>query len=246
MRFGTAQQSQDQRAVSISEGTSGCARKSPRVTAVFHPDKIDARLAGFFAKPSDGLEPSTPSLPWKFGDGTGVHGRSFAAAFVLQIDVSDVPPVPARDRSCSRSCTRLVPAARCPFSKHPTRRGRARSPFHLTAPATVMRDASSVRPAAVASLRPRRLSRRRAHPWFVKKDVMSAHGGPTQRGSSLPCQSARDLIFARARHPHIRVCWIPDHLTARWEAPIRRDQCRARSAQRPSGRSATRPALGRP
>ena len=37
------------------------------------------------SKPSDGLEPSTPSLPWKFGSGTRVHARSFAVTFVLQI-----------------------------------------------------------------------------------------------------------------------------------------------------------------
>src|SRR4029450_8526509 len=32
-----------------------------------------------------GLEPSTPSLPWRFPCGTGVHGRALAAKFVLQI-----------------------------------------------------------------------------------------------------------------------------------------------------------------
>jgi hypothetical protein len=31
------------------------------------------------------------------------------------------PPLPARDRACSRWCTRLVPAACCLFSKRTTR-----------------------------------------------------------------------------------------------------------------------------
>jgi hypothetical protein len=35
-----------------------------------------------FAEPSDGLEPSTPSLPW---GGTGVHGRASAGTLFLQI-----------------------------------------------------------------------------------------------------------------------------------------------------------------
>jgi hypothetical protein len=38
-----------------------------------------------FAKPSDGLELSTPSLPWRFLGGTRVHARAFAATFSLEI-----------------------------------------------------------------------------------------------------------------------------------------------------------------
>jgi hypothetical protein len=38
-------------------------------------------LAGALVKPSDGLEPSTPSLP--------LHARSFASTFVLQIRHSE-------------------------------------------------------------------------------------------------------------------------------------------------------------
>jgi hypothetical protein len=38
-----------------------------------------------FSKPSDGFEPSTPSLPWRFWGGNGVHARAFADTFVLQI-----------------------------------------------------------------------------------------------------------------------------------------------------------------
>jgi hypothetical protein len=36
-------------------------------------------------KPSDGLEPSTPSLPWRFESVTRVHARPLASTFVLQI-----------------------------------------------------------------------------------------------------------------------------------------------------------------
>ncbi len=38
-----------------------------------------------FFKPSDGLEPSTPSLPWRFLGVTRVHARSLATRFLLQI-----------------------------------------------------------------------------------------------------------------------------------------------------------------
>jgi hypothetical protein len=38
-----------------------------------------------FRKPSDELEPSTPSLPWRFWGGNGGHGRALAATIFLQI-----------------------------------------------------------------------------------------------------------------------------------------------------------------
>ena len=38
-----------------------------------------------FAEPSDGLEPSTPSLPWRFESVTRLHARSLATRFLLQI-----------------------------------------------------------------------------------------------------------------------------------------------------------------
>jgi hypothetical protein len=41
-----------------------------------------------FLKPSSGLEPETPSLPWRFRGGTRVHGRASAATFLLQIELS--------------------------------------------------------------------------------------------------------------------------------------------------------------
>jgi hypothetical protein len=42
-------------------------------------------FAGLLVKTSDGLEPSTPSIPWRFWGGTGWHGRASADTFVLQI-----------------------------------------------------------------------------------------------------------------------------------------------------------------
>jgi hypothetical protein len=41
-----------------------------------------------YPKPSDGLEPSTPSLPWRFWGSTGVHGRASAGTFFLLIEKS--------------------------------------------------------------------------------------------------------------------------------------------------------------
>ena len=42
------------------------------------------------AKPSVGLEPTTPSLPWKDGGVSSVHGRSLAGTKCLQIARSRV------------------------------------------------------------------------------------------------------------------------------------------------------------
>jgi hypothetical protein len=46
------------------------------------------RFTGTLGKPSDGLEPSTPSLPWKFWCVTRVHTRSLATQFLLQIGLN--------------------------------------------------------------------------------------------------------------------------------------------------------------
>jgi hypothetical protein len=51
-------------------------------------------------EPSDGLEPSTPSLPWRFTGGTGGHGRPLAITFLLEIG-------PSRRVSCARECPRV-------------------------------------------------------------------------------------------------------------------------------------------
>jgi hypothetical protein len=66
------------------------------------PDNKTERFAGSFLslEPSDGLEPSTPSLPWRFRGGTGGHGRASAVTFFLQNRAltlcRECPRVPAR------------------------------------------------------------------------------------------------------------------------------------------------------
>jgi hypothetical protein len=61
--------------------------------------KRKAAICTAFVEPSDGLEPSTPSLPWRFPGGTYVHGRALASKFLLQIDLSGcVLSVRARPR----------------------------------------------------------------------------------------------------------------------------------------------------
>jgi hypothetical protein len=42
-------------------------------------------IAGLPSKPSGGLEPPTPSLPWRFRSVTRVHARSLTTRFLLQI-----------------------------------------------------------------------------------------------------------------------------------------------------------------
>jgi hypothetical protein len=58
-------------------------------------------------KPSDGLEPSTPSLPWKFGSVTRGHARSLATQFLLQIG-------PFEESGMGRKTSR-VSFLMCPF-----------------------------------------------------------------------------------------------------------------------------------
>ena len=71
-------------------------------------DNKNPRFPGIFLllEPSDGLEPSTPSLPWRFWGGTGGHGRALAITFFLQfctlrsvLRVSACPRVPAHARA---------------------------------------------------------------------------------------------------------------------------------------------------
>ena len=59
-------------------------------------------------EPSDGLEPSTPSLPWRFPGATGGHGRAFAITFRLQI-------------GSSRRVSRARPCPRVPRLMYPSR-----------------------------------------------------------------------------------------------------------------------------
>ena len=49
------------------------------------PSTGKAAICAAFAEPSGGLEPSTPSLPWRFRSVTRVHARSLAAHILLQI-----------------------------------------------------------------------------------------------------------------------------------------------------------------
>jgi hypothetical protein len=57
---------------------------------VVRPGDKKCQFAGLSYKPSDGLEPSTPSLPWKFGRVTRVHVRSLVTQFFLQIETNDL------------------------------------------------------------------------------------------------------------------------------------------------------------
>jgi hypothetical protein len=56
-------------------------KEVPRCTSL---DNRNPAFAGSL-KPSDGLEPSTPSLPWRISGVTRVHVRSLATQLYLQI-----------------------------------------------------------------------------------------------------------------------------------------------------------------
>jgi hypothetical protein len=74
-----------------------------------NPDNKNPRFAGIL-EPSDGLEPSTPSLPWRFRGGTGGHRRALATTFFLQIESS-------RRVASARACPR-VPSLMYPSRTH--------------------------------------------------------------------------------------------------------------------------------
>ena len=63
-------------------------------------DDRNPAFARLLSKPSDGLEPETPSLPWRFSGGTGVHNWAFTITFFLQIGTS-------RCALSARSCPRV-------------------------------------------------------------------------------------------------------------------------------------------
>jgi len=73
--------------------------------------KQKAPICGTFAEPSSGLEPETPSLPWKFESVTRVHARSFATQFLLQIGLMQAENM---RREASR-----VSFLMCPFCVRP-------------------------------------------------------------------------------------------------------------------------------
>ena len=60
----------------------------------------EAPLRRDFAEPSNGLEPLTPSLPWRFRSVTRVHARSLATHILLQIAPFDDRRCVARRRGC--------------------------------------------------------------------------------------------------------------------------------------------------
>src|SRR5258705_12898836 len=99
-----------------------------------------APTCGAFAEPSDGLEPSTPSLPWRFRDVTYVHGRARSAIFSLQIEHSPACRIarpyprlpslvyPSRTRAMlSVLATEDARQARANLYAHGALRGRVRS-----------------------------------------------------------------------------------------------------------------------
>jgi hypothetical protein len=55
------------------------------VSACFTARQHQVPICRHFLEPSGGLEPSTPSLPWRFRGVTRVHARSRATQFALQI-----------------------------------------------------------------------------------------------------------------------------------------------------------------
>src|SRR5439155_22018818 len=64
-------------------------------------------FTGTFRKHSDGLEPSTPFLPWRFRSVTRVHARSLATHILLQIAPFEGPEM--------RRETPRVSVLVCPF-----------------------------------------------------------------------------------------------------------------------------------
>jgi hypothetical protein len=74
-----------------------CTRLVPAHAGRAKTGNTTGPFAGLLSKPSDGLEPSTPSLPWRFRGGTGGHRRALAITFLLQI-------VPSRRVSRARAC----------------------------------------------------------------------------------------------------------------------------------------------
>jgi hypothetical protein len=94
-RIGSSSQMPVERANNVR--TSERARTCPRLTGVCCTDKPSTRFAGASAKPSDGLEPSTPSLPWNNSSKRSQPRATVLASF--------------RGFRCRRICHRLPPVA---------------------------------------------------------------------------------------------------------------------------------------
>jgi hypothetical protein len=118
-----------------------CPNVSAERVSVAGMDYIQSMFCSVFVKPSDGLEPSTPSLPWRFRGGTGGHRRALAITFLAANRAFAAclacPRVPARARAdVPVSYPRRVVCSR--------NRRRSRMPC---AEASVLRAADRVRPS---------------------------------------------------------------------------------------------------
>jgi hypothetical protein len=92
-------------------------------------DTTEKRLSRQKLKLSDGLKPSTRSLPWRFRGGNGGHGRALVSTMCLQFGGSGVV---GRDRPCSRVLGLVYPSrTRGLLSDHKTDNARTRRPLHL-------------------------------------------------------------------------------------------------------------------
>jgi len=94
-------------------------RRRQRIRA---PPAETTLLAAKQAETQSPLTDSNRRPPPYHGSGTVLactaeHSRS---RFSCKSPLSDVSAVPARDRACTISCTRLVPATCCLFAKHTT------------------------------------------------------------------------------------------------------------------------------
>ena len=67
----------------MRRGYRRCVRN---VSACSTPRQLERPFCRHFLKPFDGLEPSTPSLPWRFSGVTRDHARSSETQFYLQIN----------------------------------------------------------------------------------------------------------------------------------------------------------------
>jgi|ERR671924_2065046 hypothetical protein len=85
--------------VSRRRGASRVPQRCPFCVRVFLMQTTSIPYLQGFSQ-ADGLEPSTPSLPWKFETVTRVHARSFATRFCLQSARCRRVGCVARRRAC--------------------------------------------------------------------------------------------------------------------------------------------------
>jgi hypothetical protein len=113
---------------------SRCAARTADVSGmcprVLQTDNNKCPFAGTFKEPSGGLEPPTPSLPWRFPGVARVHARSRPTEFRLEI--RPFPAVRMR-RETSR-----VSFLMCPFCVRA-------SSSHLTTPSAAGKGSTSLK-----------------------------------------------------------------------------------------------------